>query len=77
MTPDSLPESLLRRSDASVSPTSGELIPLHVLIDRYIEQVLRHTGGNYTRAASILGISRQSLIERLKRIASRGSLSST
>jgi two-component system response regulator AtoC len=74
MTPESLPESLLRGGDASVSPTSGELMPLHVLIDRYIQQVLRHTGGNYTRAASILGISRRTLHRMAARKRTQGGL---
>jgi DNA-binding NtrC family response regulator len=31
------------------------------MIDRYVERVLDHTGGNLTQAASILGISRRTL----------------
>jgi DNA-binding NtrC family response regulator len=61
MTPESLPESLRRRPDASAPTATGELVSLDVLIERYIAQVLMHTGGNYTRAASILGISRRTL----------------
>lgn len=34
---------------------------------KYVEEVLRRTGGNHTRAASILGISRKALIEKRKR----------
>jgi Nif-specific regulatory protein len=50
-------------------PTLSEVEQEHIL------KVLDFTEGNRSRAARILGISRQSLIERIKRIAaSRGSL---
>ncbi len=50
-------------------PTLAEVEQDHIL------RVLESTEGNRSRAARILGISRQSLIERLKRItAARGSL---
>jgi DNA-binding protein Fis len=49
-------------------PTLSEVEQEHIL------KVLDFTEGNRSRAARILGISRQSLIERIKRIAaSRGS----
>ena len=35
----------------------------------YIERVLKETGGNQSRAAEILGISRKSLWERRRRFA--------
>jgi DNA-binding protein Fis len=51
-------------------PTLSEVEQEHIL------KVLDFTEGNRSRAARILGISRQSLIERIKRIAaSRGPLS--
>jgi DNA-binding NtrC family response regulator len=34
----------------------------------HIQRVLRHTGGNKTRAAEILGIDRKTLREKLKQI---------
>ena len=50
-------------------PTLAEVEQDHIL------RVLESTEGNRSRAARVLGISRQSLIERLKRItATRGSL---
>jgi len=49
-------------------PTLAEVEQEHIL------RVLDYTEGNRSRAARILGISRQSLIERIKRIAARGSL---
>jgi len=52
-------------------PTLAEVEQEHIL------RVLEHSEGNRSRAARVLGISRQSLIERLKRIAAaRGSLAS-
>jgi DNA-binding protein Fis len=49
-------------------PTLAEVEQEHIL------KVLDFTEGNRSRAARILGISRQSLIERIKRIAAlRGS----
>ncbi len=47
-------------------PTLSEVEQEHIL------RVLDYTEGNRSRAARILGISRQSLIERIKRIAARG-----
>ena len=35
--------------------------PLDEMIDRYVNQVLQHTGGNRTEAARILGLSRRTL----------------
>ncbi len=40
---------------------------LRALEAAYIEEVLREAGGNKSRAASILGISRKTLLEKLKR----------
>ena len=39
-------------------------------VDKYrhlIEEVLRHTGGNQSRAAKILGMTRNTLRERIRR----------
>ena len=50
-------------------PTLSEVEQEHIL------KVLEATGGNRSQAARVLGISRQSLIERIKRIAAaRGTL---
>lgn len=40
---------------------------LEELERRYVEEVLRQTGGNYSRAAGILGINRKTLLEKRKR----------
>ena len=42
---------------------------LHELEERYIEQVLRSTGGNKVQAARILGIDRKTLYRRAEREA--------
>ncbi len=58
--PDALPARLL-------APTSGAAVvedgfaSLAVMIERYVARVIQHTGGNRTRAAEILGISRRTL----------------
>lgn len=58
------------------SPPPGELQPLDEAVQQferqYIQRVLERTGGHRGRAASVLGISRKSLWERLKEV--RGSL---
>ncbi len=56
---------------ASTTGSSGtymfeEIIPLKELERRYIEHVLAKIGGNKTRAAELLGISRKTLREKLK-----------
>ncbi|HEX5032408.1 MAG TPA: helix-turn-helix domain-containing protein, partial [Candidatus Eisenbacteria bacterium] len=48
----------------------GGHLTLSEVEQEHILRVLEFTEGNRSRAARILGISRQSLIERLKRIAS-------
>lgn len=41
--------------------------PLEVMERRHIDGVLRHTGGNRTRAARMLGISRSTLLAKIRR----------
>ncbi len=41
--------------------------PLDLVERWHIERVLRHTGSNITRAASILGVSRRGLYDKLRR----------
>jgi two-component system response regulator AtoC len=63
--PRVLREAMAARADgeAGSHPTLAEVEQEHIL------KVLDFTEGNRSQAARILGISRQSLIERLKRIA--------
>ena len=70
--PDHLPAELLgrraafvegsERSDAIALPTLAQIEAEH------IDEVLRLTAGNKSRAARVLGISRQGLIEKLRRL---------
>jgi DNA-binding NtrC family response regulator len=63
--PRVLREALAARAEGEAGrhPTLAEVEQDHIL------KVLEFTDGNRSQAARILGISRQSLIERLKRIA--------
>jgi len=64
------------RGTAEVDPTERMLesaaeasLSLRDLEERYIEEILRRTGGNKVRAASILGIDRKTLYRRAERRA--------
>lgn len=54
---------------AATSLRSAEeaMLSLAALEAAYIRQVLRRTGGNQTRAAQVLGISRKTLLEKRRR----------
>ena len=60
ITAESLPESL-RAAASSGHGQTPSFLPLDDLVERYVAQVLEHTGGNHTQAALILGISRRTL----------------
>jgi transcriptional regulator with PAS, ATPase and Fis domain len=48
--------------------SGGDATPTLEEVERaYIERILREVGGNKTKAAEILGISRKSLWERRRR----------
>src|SRR4029077_14653857 len=67
-----LPGELLgRRITGDAGALPGEAIGLPTLAQieaDHIGEVLRRTAGNKSRAARILGISRQGLIEKLRRL---------
>jgi two-component system response regulator AtoC len=65
--PRVLRDALAARGDGE---DDGGHLTLAEIEQEHILRVLEFTEGNRSRAARILGISRQSLIERLKRIAS-------
>jgi len=68
---------VLRDALAGRGEEDGGMETLAEVEQEHILRVLEFTEGNRSRTARILGISRQSLIERLKRIATmRGSLES-
>jgi DNA-binding NtrC family response regulator len=62
ITPDALPPRLHgpQKEAAPPSPETG-LRHLDSVIEDYVRRVLEHAGGNRTRAAQILGISRRTL----------------
>jgi two-component system NtrC family response regulator len=65
LTPDMLPPELVRRP----APTGPErLMSLAEVEEGHIVSVLQSTGWNKSRAARVLGISRQGLLDRLKRM---------
>jgi DNA-binding NtrC family response regulator len=68
--PRALRDAIVARGENEINlPTLSEVESEHIL------KVLEATDGNRSQAARVLGISRQSLIERLKRIAAmRGTL---
>jgi len=55
---------------SAVSPQAPPVAPmsLHEMEKQLIASVLQHTGGNRTRAAEILGISREGLRTKLQRL---------
>jgi two-component system, NtrC family, response regulator AtoC len=68
--PEHLPAEFFGGRTAS-APAAGESLALPTLAQMeadHISEVLRLTAGNKSRAARILGISRQGLIEKLRRL---------
>jgi len=57
--------SALRR--AIFSPDSGEVESLEAAERRHLALVLRHTGGNKRKAAHLLGISRSTLLNKVRK----------
>jgi two-component system response regulator AtoC len=71
---EAVPRVLREAMAARAEGEAGQLPTLAEVEQDHILKVLEFTEGNRSRAARVLGISRQSLIERLKRIAAvRGS----
>lgn len=67
ITPESLPvERFVTASDLLEAAADGAW-PLEELEKRYIREILRQTGQNYSRASEILGINRKTLLEKRKR----------
>lgn len=61
----------IAREDRSSKLKEGEVLTLQDVEDQHVLHVLEGTGENKSQTARILGISRQSLIDRLKRLESR------
>jgi DNA-binding NtrC family response regulator len=59
-----------KEAPALKSPTSRSLPDaVEQLERRLIEEALRNSGGNKQKAAQVLGLSRQGLIKKLKRLS--------
>jgi two-component system, NtrC family, response regulator AtoC len=61
------PASIIPLAADIVVPATRRQWTLDELESRYIREVLRQTKSNYTRAATILGINRKTLLEKRKR----------
>ncbi len=59
------------REDRGLRFPEGRVPSLQEVEDRHVLRVLEHTGFNKSQAARLLGISRQSLLDRLKRLDER------
>jgi two-component system, NtrC family, response regulator AtoC len=70
--PEALPDPTALAESRASAEDEG-FVALDVMVRRYIERVLAHTGGNRTRAAEILGISRRTLHRMDARQRSEGS----
>jgi transcriptional regulator with PAS, ATPase and Fis domain len=66
-----LPAELCPAASPAAMAGAGELSPLHEAVGEfereYVARALQLTGGNKTRAARLLGISRKSLWEKLRK----------
>ncbi len=69
LTVSHLPAELADAIGATVLAAPAPSLSLAQIEERHIKQVMRMTGGNKSRAARVLGISRPTLIEKLKRMA--------
>lgn len=65
-----LPEKVRTRDSSRVAVDQAlpqQIIPLHELQERYIENVLKSVQGNKTQAAKLLGVDRRTLYRKLER----------
>ena len=80
ITPDVLPPRLREAVADAPEPSNGAWLSLDAMVRRYIDQVMEYTGGNRSRAAAILGVSRRTLqrmAERKRRADARSGDSMT
>ncbi|MBW3628841.1 MAG: sigma-54 dependent transcriptional regulator [Gemmatimonadetes bacterium] len=66
--PDDLPDRILESGHTAVivSEAAKRQVPLREVERSYIQDVLRQTGGNKSRAAEILGLDRKTLYRKLE-----------
>ena len=69
--PDNLPQEIRQEAKAPVSPFRLPATGIHLdsLESEFIRQALELTGGNRSRAARLLGLSRDTLLYRIKKYA--------
>lgn len=67
ITPDDLPAAMRKSPTAEMSGVASSTLPLEEMEKRSIMSALKKTGGNQTRAAELLGITRRTLGYRLKK----------
>ena len=70
ITLDDLPAKIREHRPTEMFSTSDDphdLLPIHVVEERYIRKVLSAVGGNKTLAAKILGFDRRTLYRKLER----------
>jgi two-component system response regulator AtoC len=67
-----LPPEILEAGEGVAARAPGVSLSLAQIEERHIKQVMRMTDGNKSRAARVLGISRPTLIEKLKRMGGDG-----
>jgi DNA-binding NtrC family response regulator len=63
-----LPQEITEAVNEAPGNTRNSSLSLAEIEERHIKQVIRMTAGNKSQAARILGISRPTLIEKLKRM---------
>jgi len=68
LTVEHLPQEITEAITGAGTATPRSSLSLAEIEERHIKQVIRMTIGNKSRAARILGISRPTLIEKLKRM---------
>ena len=54
-------------TDRTAETAREEWVPLSEIEGRYVEQVLKHTGGNKQAAARVLAVDRKTLDRMIKR----------
>jgi DNA-binding NtrC family response regulator len=66
--------AVLTRINQSMPPEAqtGEFVPLHAMVEdverRHIGSALKRTGGSVMKTAELLGISRKTLWEKMKKL---------
>ncbi|HVJ16734.1 MAG TPA: sigma-54 dependent transcriptional regulator [Polyangiaceae bacterium] len=71
VTVDDLPPKICEEqpvAQALAGEHDGELVPMHVVEERYVRKVLQVLNGNKTKAAKALGVDRRTLYRMLERL---------